>query len=102
MPLSQPYADNNSEFYAYKLGAAQEVVVGATSTQSAAFGADTKVIRVSSTTACRILIGSNPTVLATSALLPPNWVELLMVKGGDKIATIQESAGGKLSVAELV
>ena len=21
MPLSQPYADNNSEFYAYKLGA---------------------------------------------------------------------------------
>src|SRR5262245_48292375 len=86
MPLSQPYADNNSEFNAYKLGGgtSQDVVVGAGSLQSVAFGADTKVIRIRATTACRILIGSNPTALATSPLLPPNWIELLMVKGGDR------------------
>ena len=102
MPLTQPYADNNSEFYAYKLGASQDVVVGAGSLQSTAFGADTKVIRINSTTACRILIGSNPTALATSALLPPNWIECLVVKGGDKIAVIQEAAAGKLNITELV
>ena len=54
------------------------------------------------TVACRILTEQPLSALATSPMLPPNWVELLMVKGGDKIATIQESAAGKLSVVELV
>lgn len=67
------------------------------------FGAQTYGIRLSATTACRYVVGDgSPTAVATSAYLPANWVEVVQCNPGQKIAVIQETAGGKLSVTELV
>ena len=87
--------------YRYRLGAAQTVAVGATSAASTAFGAGTFAIRVASTSACRIVINGNPTAAATDAYLPANWVSELTVSPGEKIAVIQDTAAGSLSVTEL-
>lgn len=87
--------------YRYRLGAAQTVAVGATSAASTAFGSGTFAIRVVSTTACRIAIDGNPTATATSSYLPANWVAEYTVRPGEKIAVIQDTAAGSLSVTEL-
>lgn len=102
MAIAQVFDDNGHPLPVLGLGTAQEVTVGAASAQSAAFALGTRVIRVVSTTACRILIASNPTAVATSPLLPANVVEFLKVQSQEKIAVIQESAGGKLSITEMI
>ena len=72
---------------ASRLGAAQEVTVGAASAASAAFGAQTFQIRIAATTACHIKVGDGtPIALATEALLPANQVEYLSCTPGQKIA----------------
>jgi hypothetical protein len=87
---------------ASRLAAAQDVTVGAASAASTAFGAQTFQIRVAATTACRIKVGDGtPTAAATDALLPANQVDYLSCTPGQKIAVIQEAAGGKLSVTEI-
>lgn len=95
--MAQPII--NAAFF--KLGTSQEVASGAASVQSVAFSAGCKAIRVSTTAACRFLIGSNPTALATSPLLMPADAEYFAVEGSDKIAVIQEAAAGKVSIAEV-
>lgn len=86
-----------------RLGPAQEVAVGAASAASTAFGSQTYGVRICSTVACRYVVGDGtPAALATSAYLPPNWVEVLTCSPGQKVAVIQETAGGKLSVVELI
>ena len=86
-----------------RLGVAQELTIGAASAASAAFGAQTWRIRVAATTACRLRVGDGtPTALATDALLPANQAEYLSCTPGQKVAVIQEAAGGKLSVTEIV
>jgi hypothetical protein len=83
-------------------GTAQEVTTGAASAASSAFGSQTFAIRVSCTVACRIIVGDGtPTALATSAYLPANVIEYIRVSPGQKIAAIQETGAGKLSVTEL-
>lgn len=90
-----------------KLGATQELTVGATSVQSNAIGSlgqtPNRLVRLSSTTACRIVTsGNNPTATAASCYLPANVVEFTEISPGDKIAVIQEAAGGKLSITECI
>lgn len=80
------------------------ITVAASSAQSAVFGAQTKEIRVVSTTACHINIGQNPTAAATDNngfYLPANVVEYLHVTPGQRLAVIQDTAGGTLCVAEM-
>jgi hypothetical protein len=78
------------------------------SVQSAAFGAQTKYIRIctqgaiTATSGVRIAVGDNPTASATTALLPVNWVEYVKVTPGQKIAALgNDAATGTLSVVEL-
>lgn len=86
----------------YRLGAAQEVTTGAASAASTAFGSQTYAIRIAATAACRFVVGDGtPTATATDAYLPANEVEVFTVTPGQKIAAIQETAAGKLSVVEL-
>lgn len=88
----------------YRLTAASDVVaVGAASAQSAVFGAFTDVVRVASTTNAWIAINDNPTAIAAdgSAYLPANQVEYFSVKPGDRLAVIQDSAAGNISVTEM-
>jgi hypothetical protein len=85
-----------------RLAAAQEIAIGAASAASSAFGASTYQLRVAATSACRIRIGDGtPTAAATDAYLPADRPEYFTCTPGQKIAVIQESAAGKLSVTEL-
>jgi hypothetical protein len=81
---------------------------GGASVQSAAFGAQTKYIRicvqgaVTATSGLRVAVGDNPTASATTALLPVNWIEYVKVTPGQKIASLgNDTVTGTLSVVEL-
>ena len=85
-------------------GVSDYVTVGAASAQSAVFAATTQEIRVVSTTNCHINIAASPTAAATDnngIYLPANVVEYFHVAPGQRLAVIQDTAGGTLSVAEM-
>lgn len=80
------------------------IAVGAASVQSAVFGAQTREIRVVSTTACHINIGTSPTAAATDnngIYLPANVIDYFHVNPGQRLAVIQDAVAGTLSVAEM-
>lgn len=93
---------NNSTYF--RQGATNVVTIAVASAQSAAFGANTSFIRIS-TPAVGVwyLVGANPTVtVANGSYLPPNWVEVIAVAPGQKIACIQPTApAGTFNVTEL-
>jgi len=81
---------------------------GGASVQSAAFGAQTRYIRIcvqgaiTATSGVRIAIGDNPTASASTALLPVNWVEYVKVTPGQRIAVLgNDTVTGSLSLVEL-
>lgn len=86
-------------------GQSDYVTVSGTSAASVAFGSNTHDIRVVCTTNCHINIGDGtPTAAATDDngfYLPAGVVEYFHVSPGQKIAAIQDSAGGTLCVAEM-
>jgi len=102
---------------AYRIvqGSAQNVAfaaAGGASAQSAAFGSQTRAIRVcvpipysgtgSTAVGVRIEIGDNPTASASSALLPGNEPEVFIVSPGQKIAVLSNDATtGNLNVVQL-
>jgi hypothetical protein len=77
------------------MGTVNNVAVATTSTAvaSSVFGSTTYQVRIAATAACSYLVGLAPTAVATSVLLPPNWVEYVRVSPSEKIsvfsATIQ-------------
>lgn len=64
------------------------VVIGAGSLPSAAFNADTKLIRVHTDAVCSILIGTNPTATVNTSRMAADQTEYFYVIPGDKIAVI--------------
>jgi hypothetical protein len=87
-----------------KHGASQVITVTITSQQSAAFGAQTTIVRIANagTSHLHYQVGSNPTASnSTSVQLPINKVEYIEVSGGDKIAVIAPVAT-IFSVTEIV
>ncbi len=89
-----------SAFPAVKPGAPQVVAYVGSSVQSAAIGGT--VVRVVSTTDCHIAFGANPTATATSMLLPARVPEYFICNPTDKVAVIQDAAGGNLSVTPAI
>lgn len=87
-----------------KYGTAQNITVGASSAQSTVIGTvgqtPNRLIRLCATTNCRIAIGTSPTATASSTLLPANIVEYVELTAGERVAVIQDSAGGTLSITE--
>ncbi len=98
---------------AYRQGASQNLAYNAAagaSAASAAFGSETYWIRVctvgvvgAANDGVRIVVGDGtPTASATSTLLPLNWVEIIAVTPGQKIAALSNNTtAGSLSVTEL-
>jgi hypothetical protein len=86
-------------------GVSQDITTGAASaTLTNAFGPQTYQVRLSvATAACRyrIVEAAGGTAVATDTLLPVNWVEIITVNPGQKIAAIQDAAAGKLNVTEM-
>lgn len=86
----------------FRFGTVQVVTVSAVSAATSnAFGAQTRVIRVASTTDCHIKIGDAPTATTSDHVLPAGVVEYIVVDPSDKLAAIQVAGGGSLSVTEL-
>jgi hypothetical protein len=95
---------------AYKYITSQNVAVatsGGASAQSTAFGAQTLWVRLafsSSTTGSgvRYNFGASPTATSTSTLLPANWVEVVKVNPGQKLAALSNDASSQsLNITEL-
>jgi len=97
---------------AYRQGASQNVsyaAAGGASAQSTAFGAQTYWIRVASVgvisasiDGVRILVGENPTAVATSPLLAVGIPEYIAVSPGQKIAVLGNNTGtGVVNITEL-
>lgn len=85
-------------------GVAQNVTVGAASVPTTAgISANIHDVRLVSTTNCWINVGAAPTAAfdVNNMYLPANVVEYLHVTPGQKIAVIQNAAGGTLNVAEM-
>lgn len=71
--------------------AGQNLTIGAASVQSAAFNAQTYMVRISATGNCHVAIGVNPVAVATDMLVKasdPPWV--VKVAPGEKIAVISD------------
>ena len=79
------------------------VAVGAASAQSAVIPANIHKVMLTSTTACYVNYGANPTASAAtgSFYLPANEKLFLTASPGTKFAVIQAAAGGNLSIAYL-
>jgi len=69
----------------------QQVAVGASSTQSAAFSDATRFIRIHTDANCRVLFGFNPTATSTSMRMAAGNTEYLGVVPGHKVAVIASS-----------
>jgi len=91
---------------AYVPSTSQVFTVGNTSAQSAAFGANTTLVRVSSSIGhCHVAFGTNPTAsITTSMMIAPNGVSFFKVNAGDKMAYIKDATvtTSTLCVTELV
>ena len=87
---------------ALMMGTPQNVAIGASSAQSAAFAATTEVIRVVATAACWIEIAADPTATTDKTYLPAGVVEYFHAQGGWKIAVLQASAAGTLNITEIL
>ena len=66
----------------------QQVSIGASSAQSAAFTDTTRFVRIHAESACRIEVGSNPTASSASMRIGAGGTEYLGVLPGLKIAVI--------------
>lgn len=64
------------------------VAIGGVSTQSAAFGSNTRLVRLHTDAACRVAFGENPTATANSMRLAANSTEFFGVIPGQKVAVI--------------
>lgn len=68
--------------------AEQTVAIGGSSTQSAAFNAQTKYVRLHADATCSRKFGSNPTATATSPRMAAGQTAYYGVNPGDKVAVI--------------
>ena len=74
-----------------------------TSQATAAFGSQTRQIRVATAgQPAYVNIGDGtPTATADNVLIPANWVEYFTVTPGQKAAVLQAGTAGALSVTEM-
>ena len=99
-----------SELYNYRqnssrLGITQSIVFAASSTAiTNAFGTATYQIRIATTSACFYQVGDGVQTASatTSPFLPATWVEYVTVSPGQRISVIQQTAGGTMTVTEVV
>lgn len=78
----------------------QQVSTSGSSAQSSAFGAKTQKIMVVATADAYITIGTNPTATSASFYLPAKVPLWFGVQPGEKLAALQVSSGGVVSIAE--
>jgi hypothetical protein len=98
--IHTPEDDESRGIPAIFPGISQAVAIGAISAQSTAIGQTTGLVRLCASSDCFVAFGSNPTASSSSLFLPAGMVEYFGINPGDKIAVIQSSASGFLSIVE--
>ena len=74
--------------------------VGNSSAQSGVITTGSGLIRISTTTHCHIVFGTNPVATEESLLIPPDYVEVFAFKSGEKIAFIAHAGGaGEINIS---
>lgn len=68
--------------------AEQSVAIGGTSTQSSAFNAKTKFVRLHTDAICSVMFGANPTAVITAKRMAAGQTEFFGVRPGDEVAVI--------------
>jgi hypothetical protein len=68
--------------------ATQTVAIGGSSTQSAAFNANTRLVRLETDAICSISFGQSPTVTTSNARMAANSEDYFEVQPGHKVAVI--------------
>lgn len=86
---------------AYRPGTSQGITTNGTSQQSSALSADASIARVAVNQDTYIEIGSNPTATANSLMMPAGAIEFFAVNAADKVAVLQVSEAGRVSITEL-
>lgn len=80
----------------------QTVTVGAASAQiTNPVGSQIYVVRIVSSTDCHAVFGTNPTATTNDMAISANREEYFSIKPGQKVAFIQNSAGGTAFVTEM-
>lgn len=82
---------------------------GGAATSTAVFGSETYAVQIchvnsvtGSTSGVRVLVGTAPTAVGSSLLLPPNWPYIHKVTPGERLSAISNDAQTpSLNVAEL-
>jgi hypothetical protein len=79
-------------------GASSKLAFTGTSAQSSAIAGT--IVRVTATQNCHLAFGANPTAVADGSCvyLPAGQTQFFAVTSGNKIAAIQDSAGGNLFI----
>lgn len=86
----------------YRPETTQVVTVGAASAATTnAVGSQTYVVRLISTTDCHVVFAGTPTATANDMFLAADREELFRISPGEKVAAIQNAAGGSLYVTEM-
>lgn len=82
-------------------GTTQNVTVSGTSAATSnAFSSDATVIRVASTTNCYVTVAATPTATTSHTIVLAGHPEYFLVEPSEKLAALQVSGGGVLSVTE--
>lgn len=91
---------------AYTPSTSQVFAVGTTTAQSAEFGQNTTLVRVSCSLGhCHVAFGANPTAsITTSMMISNNSTSIFKVNAGDKMAYIRDATvtSSTVCVTELV
>lgn len=75
----------------YEPATANQKLSFTTTTQSNAFNADTKIIRVHTPSICSIEVGVNPTATTSSKRMAAGQTEYFMVKPGHILAAVDNT-----------
>jgi hypothetical protein len=91
------------ERIARRLGTVHTFTMSGSSQATAAFGSQTRAVRVATLTQpAFIVIGDGtPTAAATDSAFPTAWAEDFTVTPGQKLAVLQAGTAGILTVTEL-
>ncbi len=90
--VSQPFDTNGQRIPAgQEPGVTTQVVTFTTTTQSAAFNAKTKFVRVHTDAICSVEFGENPTATTSSARMVAGSTEFFGVVPGHKVAAVTDT-----------
>lgn len=97
----KPISNGGDNFESIYPGVSQKLAFNA-SAQSAALGAKTSMVQLTSTQDCHLAFGANPTAVAdgTGMFLPKGLIVRVGVGPATKIAAIKDSSAGNLFITE--